>query len=308
MDHAIASARFQRCLRECRRGLYRFETRRILVFLAWRAHRQRERAFTGDERERNGLRRRPEQRPIGRGHCDTDTMAFRKRIAAINQRHTHLVLAARHQLCWLAGAVWHMRKIQRAVGDARRSAIRCHIAQPHADERHRPVHGQRQFSRGRPEDLDRLRERPRIKAQRLAVVGALVAGHFRAGTVLEPRHQFTDFEAQRLWRQVRELRGLSRPRAERATGIEKKLLHLDALVRPFLLRDPASRRFGIPALCRYRLRHPCNQLRLAHDPGVLAAHPVVVPAQRFLQETDRGSRHPEVRKAVAPGADQAFGR
>jgi hypothetical protein len=55
------------------------------------------------------------------------------------------------------------------------------------------------------------------------------------------------------------------------------------------------------------LRHPGDQVRIAFDPGVLAAQPAVEPAQAFLQEADGGARHAEVRVAVTPGADQRLG-
>src|SRR3546814_12891713 len=49
-----------------------------------------------------------------------------------------------------------------------------------------------------------------------------------------------------------------------------------------------------------------DRLRLVHDAVVGAAHPVIEPAQTFLQIADGRSRHAGVGKAVAPGTHQGL--
>src|SRR5204862_119517 len=82
----------------------------------------------------------------------------------------------------------------------------------------------------------------------------------------------------------------------------------DARRRPQFFRHPAPRSLVVERLRRNALLHPRAKHRLVHDPGVDALQPLIPPAKRLLQETDRGPGHAVVRIDVPPGADQAFAR
>src|SRR5690606_10301435 len=59
---------------------------------------------------------------------------------------------------------------------------------------------------------------------------------------------------------------------------------------------------------RHRVLHPDAEFREFVGAGVFAFQPVAEPAQYFLQEAGRGSRHAQMGVAVAPGTDQCPAR
>ena len=73
-----------------------------------------------------------------------------------------------------------MRQVEHAIGDQLRSAVGMHVAQPDRDV---GLRGGRRISAPRlrrADDVDRLVELRLVEAYRQCVVGALVAGQFRA--------------------------------------------------------------------------------------------------------------------------------
>ena len=74
--------------------------------------------------------------------------------------------------------------------------------------------------------------------------------------------------------------------------------------RPGRLAHPASRALRVRSLRRDAVLHPHPHHRLVHDTGVGSLQPVVPPADRLLEESDRGARDTQVRVLVAPGTDE----
>ena len=77
---------------------------------------------------------------------DADAVSFGERVRGIDERDAHVERPAARQPLHFVGAV-AMREIERRVRDARRGAVGRDVAQPHADERDRPVDRQREVDR-----------------------------------------------------------------------------------------------------------------------------------------------------------------
>ena len=56
-------------------------------------------ALTTHERERDGLRRRPDKRPVGRGDRDGDAVAFGKGVADVVDLNAHRQGLVRRERC-----------------------------------------------------------------------------------------------------------------------------------------------------------------------------------------------------------------
>ena len=209
------------------------------------------------------------------------------------------------------------------VEDLRRDepgdAARRHVVQPGGDQRQRPVAREAEREPRVAEDLQRLRERRRGEAERLALRRTLVGGEVARLALGAPGAGVgaaelgaADAEAAavravrggRLSIRRRRVRGV----AQHAVGVEPQAPGLDARRRPRVLGDPAPRDLVHPGRRRHGLLHPDAQHRLVHDAGVHALQPVVPPAQRLLQEADRRARRDVVRERVRPRADQPLAR
>src|SRR6185437_4874038 len=76
--------------------------------------------------------------------------------------------------------------------------------------------------------------------------------------------------------------------------------------RPGVGADEPARPLVMRGRRSHRVLYPGAQHRLLHDAVVDPLQPVVPPAQRFLQEPDRGQRRGGLRPGVAPRPDQSL--
>src|SRR5947199_10667182 len=82
----------------------------------------------------------------------------------------------------------------------------------------------------------------------------------------------------------------------------------DARRGPFCFRHPAAGALFMKRPRRDALLHPDTQHRLRHNGRVGALQPVIPPAERLLQESDRWTGHAVMRIEMRPGSDEAFAR
>ena len=139
------------------------------------------------------------------------------------------------------------------------------------------------------------------KAEAVAVLGPLVAGHLRLVAVGAPVAVVAAGGDRRHVVQHPLAPGLGRE----TVGVEVVAPGVDVPRWPALLADPAAGALLVEGLRRYALLHPGAQPGLRHHPGVDALEPVIPPAAEVLQPVDRraGLGLPGI--GVGPRTDQA---
>ncbi len=285
-------------LRRCS-TLGRRQRRQPGVFLARRAFRQCQlRIGTGEEGKRDRLGRRPQQGPVGGRDRQPQAMAGQKSVAEVVELDGDAVALAGLQRLRLAMPV-AMREIERPIADTGRGAARRHVAEPHANERQRPVDCELERRLRRAQELEALGQRLGIEDERVAVILALIGRHVAVAAIGTPDPRC---DAGGLLGADGEGRRLARLRRQPARGqvIDARP---DRRRRPDPLGRPMAGALGVALARRHAVLHPGPQHRLGGDAGVAALQPLVPPAQRVLQEPHRHDVR-GIGIAVRPGTDQ----
>ncbi|OIQ73124.1 hypothetical protein GALL_452430 [mine drainage metagenome] len=177
-----------------------------------------------------------------------------------------------------------------------------HMVQPHRHLRHRLVRPQPQPHHRRADNI-RHRHRRRVKAHRQRIIAALIARHLR------PQPDRAELAPRRTAMLGRGEHSREPPPSAAQTIRAQRHRHRrDPRRGPRALGNPAPRAVVIPR----GGPHPVHQIgaigRVALHPGLDPLQPAIPPAQRFLQKSDAGSGHREMRIFMYPRPDNPLHR
>ena len=264
-----------------------------------RPDREVDRAYTGVDAERNGLRCRPQKRPIGGRDSDPDAMTGGKAVGYIVELDSRFAAFTGNKRIGKFVAL-AMAEIEHAIADQCRDPIGKDVIEAHNRLGYRAVAVEHEPELGHAEDFQRIAQRLGIKDQRPAVIHLLVGWHLNISAEGAPT---AACKPRRGWRvDLDAPLGLAR-RDEGAAGSQCERQALDPPRRPTRFGDPPTRSSFILRLGPYTILHPDTKHGLVHDPGIDALQPVVPPAQCLLKEPDRWAGYAIMRIGVRPRTD-----